>query len=209
MKKNSPLYIFLFITILSTLFGAAISLVHYLSLDTLNSNERMIRNRSISRAFALSVPTATSEAYEQVITENIEKKEIQAANGIIQLYINKSAPHDIGFVFSGLGFWDRIVGILVLGPDLNEIKSIEILDQKETPGLGARIEESWFKDQFKSIPLDWTKPATSRIVFGQKTANGKIINGITGATQTSSALQRILNSELERFARSYKEQPSQ
>ncbi len=209
MKKNSPLYIFLFVTILSAVFGAMISLVHYLSLDTLNRNERMIRNRSISRAFALTVRTVSSEAYEQVILDNIEKKEIRANNQTIQLYISKSTPHDIGFVFNGLGFWDRIIGILVLSNDLSEIKSIEILDQKETPGLGARIEESWFKDQFKSIPLDWTKPANSRIIFGQKTANGKVINGITGATQTSSALQRILNSELERFIRSYKGQPSQ
>lgn len=191
------------------MLGAAISFVYYLSLDKLNSNERMIRNRSISKAFALSVPTATSEAYEKVIQDNIEKKELQTDNQKIQLYISKSSPHDIGFVFSGLGFWDRIVGLLVLSEDLSEIKSIEILDQKETPGLGARIEENWFKDQFKSIPLDWTKPVNSRILFGKKTSNGKIIDGITGATQTSSALQGILNTELERFIRSYKGQPSQ
>jgi Na+-transporting NADH:ubiquinone oxidoreductase subunit C len=193
----------------SVVFGIAISLVHYLSLDKLQSNERMIRNRSISKAFNLSIQSPTGEAYENAITTNIEKQELKTTTGAIQLYISKTQPREIGFVFTGMGFWDRISGILVLSDDLSEIRSIEILDQKETPGLGARIEEDWFKEQFKSIPIDWSKPAASRIVFGQKTANGKIINGITGASQTSSALQRILNSELERFMQAYKQQSPQ
>jgi len=205
MKKNSPLYIFLFITILSIVFGVAVSLVHYLSLDKLKSNERMIRNRSISRAFNLRIETSTGEAFENAITANIEKKELKSSSGTMQLFISKNEPREIGFVFTGIGFWDRISGILVLNADLNEIRSIEILDQKETPGLGARIEEEWFKEQFKSIPIDWSKPAASRIVFGKTASNGKIINGITGATQTSGALERILNSELERFIQTYKQ----
>jgi Na+-transporting NADH:ubiquinone oxidoreductase subunit C len=165
----------------------------------------MIRNRSISRAFNLRIETSTGEAFENAITANIEKKELKSSSGTMQLFISKNEPREIGFVFTGIGFWDRISGILVLNADLNEIRSIEILDQKETPGLGARIEEEWFKEQFKSIPIDWSKPAASRIVFGKTALNGKVINGITGATQTSAALERILNSELERFIQTYKQ----
>lgn len=204
MKKNSPAYVIVFITIISLVFGAAISAVHYLSLPTLEKNERMLRNRSISRAFNLNVEPPTADAFESAVSKEISKKELKGPSGTMQLYIKNSEPRDIGFVFRGMGFWDEISGILVLSPDLDTIKSVEILDQKETPGLGARIAESWFKEQFNSILLDWKKPADKRLLFGSETANGKTINGITGATQTTTAFQRILNSELELFIQLYR-----
>lgn len=204
MKKNSPLYVLTFVTLISTVFGAAISLVHYLSLPTLESNEKMVRNRSIARAFNLTVEPPTAENYEKAIADKITKKEIKTSTGSIQIYIRNTTPDDVGFVFKGMGFWDQIQGILVLNPELKNIVRIEILDQTETPGLGARIEEAWFKKQFESFPLKWDQPAKSRIIFGKENVNGNVINAITGATQTSSALERMLNSELERFYQSYK-----
>ena len=39
-----------------------------------------------------------------------------------------------------MGFWDRIEAVVVLTPDLTQVLNIQFMDQKETPGLGARIE---------------------------------------------------------------------
>jgi Na+-transporting NADH:ubiquinone oxidoreductase subunit C len=150
------------------------------------------------------VQQPTALGYETAIEQQLTKLEFAQGNRVWEVYIRKTPPMDIGFVFSGMGFWDEIRGVLVLSPNLNEISSIEFLDQKETPGLGARIEEQWFKGQFNGYTIDWDQPIQDRIVFGQQN-NGKAIDAITGATQTTMALERILNTELAEFRTIYQQ----
>jgi Na+-transporting NADH:ubiquinone oxidoreductase subunit C len=96
---------------------------------------------------------------------------------------------------------------MVLAPDMSRVMNIQFLDQKETPGLGARIEEGWFVDQFKGVPIAWDQPVDKRIIVGQapNPAAKNRVDAITGATQTSLALMRFLNSELETFRKAIKE----
>ncbi|HHO75909.1 MAG TPA: RnfABCDGE type electron transport complex subunit G [Deltaproteobacteria bacterium] len=48
------------------------------------------------------------------------------------------------------GLIEVIVGVDVSG----QIHAIGILSQKETPGLGSKIDEDWFKDQYKGKTLN-------------------------------------------------------
>ena len=59
--------------------------------------------------------------------------------------------------FNGLGLWGKIDAVISFNEDISKIKGFGVISQEETPGLGARIEEDWFKNQFvnQSIP---TKP---------------------------------------------------
>jgi electron transport complex protein RnfG len=59
-----------------------------------------------------------------------------------------------------------------------KIKDISILTQTETPGLGARITESTFTDQFKGLSAD---------EVALRSDNG-MIDAITGATISSRAV---------------------
>ena len=74
-----------------------------------------------------------------------------------------------------------------------------MLEQKETPGLGARIEEPWFTDQFKGLALAWNDPQGQRVLVGANPAPNAAneVDAITGATQTSMALMRFFNEELD------------
>jgi Na+-transporting NADH:ubiquinone oxidoreductase subunit C len=89
----------------------------------------------------------------------------------------------------------------VLTADLNEIVNIQFFDHKETPGLGARIEENWFTSQFQGLPIAWEKPEGERVIIGPSPdPNAKNrVDAITGATQTTTALMRFLNQELEKI----------
>jgi electron transport complex protein RnfG len=60
------------------------------------------------------------------------------------------------------------------------VQKIEILDEKETPGLGDEIETASFKNQFKSKDLDHLKVL--------KTETTEYIQAITGATISSRAV---------------------
>jgi len=113
-----------------------------------------------------------------------------------------------GFRFRGLGFWAPIEGILAVTPDLEKTVGLVILDQKETPGLGGRIAEPVFLDQFAD-GLDVSVPAGDApflVVSGSPSepgsaGAGRHVDAITGATQTSMAMDRILNDALRKFTR--------
>lgn len=205
MKKTSPLYVMLFIIIISAVCGVAISVVHYLTLDTLESNARLARSRTIVNAFDLTVSEQTSSAYDTALSNHIVASNLLAGQRHWEVFVSKDAPYPVGFIFRGMGFWDAITGIMVLSADLQTILKVDIIEQKETPGLGARIEEPAFKEQMRGFPIDWHGPTGKRVVFGEAgNRDGKHqINAITGASQTSMALERMINSELQAFKTIY------
>ena len=77
---------------------------------------------------------------------------------------------------------------------------IDFIAQNETPGLGARIEESWFKDQF----IGKTPPFTLVDEGTQNKASNEI-DGITGATYTSRYVRDMVNGGPSRGAAMLKE----
>ncbi|HAU36698.1 MAG TPA: hypothetical protein DCX07_03145 [Phycisphaerales bacterium] len=106
---------------------------------------------------------------------------------------------------SGVGFWARIDGWLAVTPDLSRTVGIVFLRHSETPGLGGRITESEFRDQFRrgvsvTPPPDGGKfIEISRASAGQQ--NPRHVDAITGATGTSTAVERFVNRDLAAFRR--------
>ena len=206
MKKNSPLYVLLFMTAICLVFGIGIAVVNFSTLPLLERNLAMHRNRVLCAAFELPVEGNTADAFQQAVSQHLTESH---TNGRPTYRRHTPGHESIGFEFSGLGFWDRITGIVVLSPDLATILNIQFLDQKETPGLGARIEEKWFTDQFKGIPVNWDDPKGGRVIVGSSPdpAARNRVDAITGATQTSMALMRFLNDELAAFRAAYSAAP--
>ncbi len=78
----------------------------------------------------------------------------------------------------------------------------------ETPGLGARISEKWFTDQFVSLNL---KPFGNKDKYFTLKRPGENsppheLEAVTGATMTSQAVERFLNSGLLTFVNELKKE---
>jgi len=88
------------------------------------------------------------------------------------------------------GFQDVIGGIFGYDPVGERIIGMEILESKETPGLGDKI----FKDKdFKANFMELvTKPEIVAVKKGEK-ENPYEVEAITGATISSKAVVRMLN----------------
>lgn len=199
MKKSSPAYVLIFMVIITLVCGTAIALVQSSMKDTLTANSRLSRNRTIAAAFELTTSRQNAEAFDTLLSGNLEIDTLRGKGDPIEYFT--ATDGRIGFIFSGMGFWDYITGIMVLSSDLSRISTLRIIDQKETPGLGARITEESFTSQFHNFPL---RSGAQRFTFGEAAAeDGKTIDALTGATQTSIALERIINSELFRFEQLY------
>lgn len=210
VNKDSISYVLGFMLTVSVFFGLTVSLVHHGTKDMLARNEQMHRNRTVAQAFGLDVAGTDAAAFEQAVTGHIQETTLTANNRTWTVFQHPGPdsgrePDAVGFEFNGQGVWDVIRGILVLTPDLTVVRCLRLLEQHETPGLGGRIEEEFFLKQFKGITLDWDKPEDRRVIIGQSLdpeAENRV-DAITGATQTSQAMMRILNKELEDFRKAW------
>jgi electron transport complex protein RnfG len=126
-----------------------------------------------------------------------EKKELEIKGGKITFYIGKKEGKVIGVAFSqeGEGYGGFIKVMLGITPG-EEISGVEILGHLETPGLGARIEEPRFKEQFKG-----KSRANSKLVQGKLAVrkDGGDIEALTGATISPRGVTEALNKGLKIF----------
>jgi len=94
----------------------------------------------------------------------------------------------------GDGFQDRIELLIGLAPDAGRITGLDVLDQKETPGLGSRIQDPpAFRRQFAG------KPTNLPLSVKAKDPTDTRIVPISGATVSSEAVSDIVNKAVREF----------
>jgi Na+-translocating ferredoxin:NAD+ oxidoreductase subunit G len=91
------------------------------------------------------------------------------------------------------GYGGTITMLVGISRDLDEILGLEIVDQIETPGLGARILEHGFRNQFSGLDPD---EPLSYVRHVQPNPEENEIQAITGATMTSRAVVVGINAAL-------------
>ncbi len=219
MKKYA--YIVFFMIGISAFFGSAVSGLFIISQNKLEQNRQLRLQKAFVEAFRLGdVQTLSSAAIAELVETQVQRGEMRQdpVTGwefeLIKAYTSPARQElaGYGFFFRGLGFWAPIEGLMTVDPDLQQTIGLVILRQQETPGLGGRIEEPVFTDQFrdglkieppgqdqKYLEISATAPDA-----GSPRA-GRHVNAITGATQTGMAMERILNEYLARFNRAMRE----
>ncbi len=88
------------------------------------------------------------------------------------------------------GLWGPIQAMVGIDPQEKRLAGIAFLAHQETPGLGARIEEPWFRAQFRG--LAWPVALAAE---GQPRTEGEF-DAITGATITSAAVRDLVNAAM-------------
>ena len=101
---------------------------------------------------------------------------------------------------TGIGFQDKITLMFGIDDSLRKIIGLTIIDQKETPGLGAKITDwnaflQFWTDRDATGPLTLRKPPVSSL----EALSSSEINTITGATISSQKILEIVNLSLEKL----------
>jgi len=121
-----------------------------------------------------------------------------------------AAENVVGYAFplEGIGFWASIRGWMAVTPDAQTVLGVAFLQHQETPGLGGRITEPEFREQFQGIRL--ADPGRDgRYIYIDKNPvesdadprKGRHVNAITGATGTSQAVSQFVNENIAAFRR--------
>ena len=92
---------------------------------------------------------------------------------------------------TGAGLWGDITATVGFDADLESFVGLEIIDQNETPGLGGRIGEVWFKEQFRG-----KRPPLATVPEGDPASDAQF-QAITGASYSTAAIQDIMNTSQE------------
>jgi electron transport complex protein RnfG len=91
---------------------------------------------------------------------------------------------------AGPGFQDVIRLLYGYLPDSRKVSGMEILESRETPGLGDKIyKDAAFVANFDALSID---PEILTVKKGTKSAPNEV-DAITGATISSKAVVRIIN----------------
>jgi Na+-transporting NADH:ubiquinone oxidoreductase subunit C len=99
---------------------------------------------------------------------------------------------------SGQGFWAPIKGVIGIKADRRTITGIAFYEQNETPGLGAQITKIGFTSQFQGKVISSTGKLLN--IKRPSAVLGKSdVHAVTGATQTSTRLEKIINDALKNW----------
>ena len=190
-KLKRSLFTIFFMFAVTLVFIAVLSLIYVLTQDTIRLNESLVVKRAVLYVAGLEVPPTGIEAdalYQQRV------KEVKDGGGEVRYYeiLSPAGEQLQSYVVPvlGAGLWGEIESVVGVEKDLKTLTGIEFIKQNETPGLGGRITESWFKEQFrgKRWPLS--------VVPEGDPAGDQEFQAITGATNTTNAVRDILNRRL-------------
>ena len=170
--------------------------------ERIKRNETLQERRTQLYGLGLLPEGADAERIDAIFSERVKLEERSGVKILFGYAEGGKTLQSIGFEFEGMGFWGPIRGIMALDPDRRKLVGLAFLRHQETPGLGGRMTERWFLEQFKG--KDAAKPdAEGRyLIFrpeGTKAAGPREVNAISGATRTSESLKRILNETLKDF----------
>ncbi|MGQ9855376.1 MAG: FMN-binding protein [Fervidobacterium sp.] len=184
--RESKIYTVIFTFVISFVFVFVLSGLNYLTTSKVKINQELFTVRAVLNAMGISYKS-NEEALEiyksQVKVENVNSYTLFSA------VVNGDEVYAI--LFNGSGLWGNISGVLAVNKDVSKIVGIDFISQSETPGLGGRIEESWFKDQFRNENLVNDKIIVSTTKVSEVKDDGQV-DAITGATLTSKSIEKII-----------------
>ncbi len=209
----------LFMMVIAALYGAGVTGLHMSSIQTVKQNKRFLEQRALVELFGLGdIAALSKKEIAGIVETQIDRSETltdpQTGRQVplLKAYADKTQSTLVayGFPFSGIGFWAGITGYIAVDAGLQKTVGLKVISQAETPGLGARIEEPFFVKPFND-GLDISQPAPDKSYLYMGTAGGKpepgtpqygrTFDAITGATQTSLAMERMLNAAVAEFRR--------
>ena len=242
MKSYSNAYIFIFSTVMVVCVAALLSFVAEQLRPIQERNVEIEKKLDILRSVGKATGVADVEKkdvyiekeYDDFITSAfvIDRKG-SVIEGVEAFYVNLKAEQSKDpaeqnlpvYVYThtdstqkyiipllGKGLWGPIWGYISLDEDFSTIYGAIFAHSKETPGLGAEIDQSWFQAQFKGLVIfDELDNFISIEVAkgGAPEGAASSVDAISGGTITSKALQRMMYDCMVNYESYFKSKRSQ
>ena len=181
MNKIAKMIIVL--TVIGLVSGGSLSLVYQWAQPKIVANQIRETNAAIFKILP------ESKSYKKIVNGDLTYYECFSGDG------NRVGT---AIVCVGNGYQGQIKMLVGVNADFTRFTGMSVLEQVETPGLGAKIAEKSFELQFKNLaarpPIEYVK--------GKAPEKANEIEAITGATISSRSVVNIINKTVEQWLES-------
>jgi Na+-transporting NADH:ubiquinone oxidoreductase subunit C len=225
MKSFSNTYIFIFSTVMVVMVATLLSFVagqlKPLQEKNVEIEKKLDLLRSVGIARDVSEVKDKDSFVEQTYEEEIARsfvinargeeiegidafginlkaelaKDLEERNLPVYVHINPEGEEVFIMPMRGKGLWGPIWGYVSFEPDLSTIYGAIFSHAKETPGLGAEIDQLWFQEQFfgKAVFNEAGEFVSVAVIKGGAGPDDPhAVDGVSGGTITSVALQEMM-----------------
>lgn len=123
-------------------------------------------------------------------------------NGELHVFTATTAKGEQAYVIPvvGRGLWGGLWGYIAVNETKDKVLGTYFYHESETAGLGARISEKWFQDQFIGKPIfgEGGEVVLTVVKAGAAQAENEV-DGVTGATLTSNGVAAMVKDGLTAY----------
>ncbi len=202
--KNRPWFSVAYMFALTAAASVMLIGLSRLTRERVEANEKLAFEKAVLACLAVAVPEGASNLDLHRLYVELVREPDEASHGAYRL-MKDGAVAAFALPFEGQGFWNPIRGVIGIAADRETVTGIAFYEQSETPGLGAEIVKPRFRKQFAAGKK--LAPSEMPLAFRPETeqAGASEVNALTGATQTCSRLERMLNERLARWREARKD----
>jgi len=202
MKKQALSIGYMFL--LTVIFASLVSAVKSMNDKKIAGNQIAKLQRYVLQVLDIPIAEGISES-DLALQYAARIREVSVEDKTVYVGYEEDGRTVRGYAVpvGGPGFWGPIEGLVGVTPDASKVMGVAFSKHSETPGLGGRITEGWFTGQFKGLPL-FPIEGGNKIFYltPEGTPKGPHdLDAITGATNTSAAVEAFLNRDLDLFLR--------
>lgn len=197
VNTNGNVYTFVYATVIVVIVAFLLAFVASALKPIQDANvERDTKNQILT---SLNITGLSGEAIDNKYADVI-KEELQEKGG--KVYVaNVDGATKYVIPVKGRGLWGGLWGYISIDEDKQHVFGTYFDHESETAGLGARIKERWFQEQFNGKPIFTDNPqqvALTVVKEGQSKTETEI-DGVTGATLTSKGVAGMVTDGLQTY----------
>jgi electron transport complex protein RnfG len=177
---NKILRMIIVLTVIGLVSGGILAVVYNWSLPKIELNQIRETDAAIFKVLP------ATKSYKKVAKDDLT---------YFECFDKEGGRVGTAILCQGNGYQGEIKLMVGVNADLSKFTGMTVLEQVETPGLGAKIAEKRFESQFKELA---TKPPIEH-VKAKAPEKPNEIQAITGATISSRAVVNIINKTVKQW----------
>ena len=195
--KETNTYIIIYASVMVIIVAFLLAFISSVLKPTQDANvERDKKNQILT---SLNIVGLKGEAIDQQYAQTITDVQTDAGGQVYVAQVDGQTKYVLPV--KGRGLWGGLWGYISIDEDKQHVFGTYFDHESETAGLGARIKERWFQEQFNGKPIftDNTQQVALTVVKKGASKAETEIDGVTGATLTSNGVAGMVTDGLQAY----------
>ena len=195
--KETNTYIIIYASVMVIIVAFLLAFISSVLKPTQDANvERDKKNQILT---SLNIVGLKGEAIDRQYAQTITDVQTEAGGPGYVAQVDGQTKYVLPV--KGRGLWGGLWGYISIDEDKQHVFGTYFDHESATAGLGARIKERWFQEQFNGKPIftDNTQQVALTVVKKGASKAETEIDGVTGATLTSNGVAGMVTDGLQAY----------